>query len=67
MGEGADLAGDGVRGGGTRSTYRLLPTAEFVAELEKRYDEESEFLDTTELMDEVEQFLRDLPAGGADD
>jgi len=36
-------------------------TAEFVEELEARYDEESEFLDTEDLMDEVEQFLRDLP------
>ena len=37
-------------------------TIEFVEELEARYDEESEFLDTEYLMDEVEQFLRDLPA-----
>ncbi len=36
-------------------------TIDFVAELERRYDEESEFLDSEDLMDEVEQFLRDLP------
>ena len=37
-------------------------TLDFVGELERRYDEESEFLDTEDLMDEVEQFLRDQPA-----
>ncbi len=34
-------------------------TTEFVAELEQRYDEEAEFLDGDDLMEEVEQFLRD--------
>jgi len=42
-------------------------TIEFVAELEQRYDEESEFLDSEDLMDEVEQFLRDQPAKDTDD
>jgi proteasome assembly chaperone (PAC2) family protein len=37
-------------------------TVEFVSELEERYDEDSELVDTEDLMDEVEQFLRDLPA-----
>lgn len=36
-------------------------TVEFVQELEARYDEEAEFLSNDDLMDEVEQFLRDLP------
>ena len=39
-----------------------LETAEFVAELESRYDEEAKLRDGGDgLMDEVEQFLRDLP------
>ena len=42
-------------------------TIEFVAELEQRYDEESEFLDSEDLMDEVEQFLRDQPATESDE
>ncbi len=34
-------------------------TAEFVHELEERFDEEAEFLSSDSLVDEVEQFLRD--------
>jgi len=34
-------------------------TVEFVAELEERHDEESELLDSDDLVEEVEQFLRD--------
>lgn len=36
-------------------------TVEFVRELEERFDEEAEFLSNDDLVDEVEQFLRDLP------
>jgi len=36
-------------------------TTEFVAELEARYDEESELTSSDDLMDQVEQFLRDQP------
>lgn len=36
-------------------------TVEFVQELEERFDEEAEFLSNDGLVDEVEQFLRDLP------
>ena len=42
-------------------------TMEFVAELETRYDEESDFLGGEDLMDEVEQFLRELPSSDLDD
>ena len=42
-------------------------TIDFVAELEERYDEESEFLNGEELLEEVEQFLRDQPSRGFDD
>lgn len=42
-------------------------TMEFVVELEERYDDESQLLETGELVDEVEQFLRDLPSSGHDD
>jgi proteasome assembly chaperone (PAC2) family protein len=41
-------------------------TVEFVSELEERYDEDPELVDTEDLMDEVEQFLRDLPAGDSE-
>ncbi|NNC78946.1 MAG: PAC2 family protein [Acidimicrobiales bacterium] len=34
-------------------------TVEFVAELEERHDEEAELLDSDDLVEEVEQFLRD--------
>ena len=36
-------------------------TVEVVRELEERFDEEAEFLSNDDLVDEVEQFLRDLP------
>ena len=42
-------------------------TMEFVAELEKRVDEEAEFLDSEDLLEEVEQFLKGLPGSGQDD
>ena len=42
-------------------------TIEFVAELEQRYDEESKFLSSDDLMIEVEQFLREQPASDSDD
>jgi len=42
-------------------------TMEFVAELEERYDEESEFLTSDDLMTEVEEFLRDLPSQPPED
>jgi proteasome assembly chaperone (PAC2) family protein len=42
-------------------------TAEFVVELETRHDEESEMLAGDDLMDEVEQFLRDLPTTDTED
>lgn len=42
-------------------------TAEFVAELERSYDEEADLLDSTDLLDEVEQFLRDLPGPTPDE
>lgn len=35
-------------------------TAEFVTQLEHQYDEEAEFLDSDDLLDELEQFLREL-------
>lgn len=42
-------------------------TGEFVAELERIYDDEAEFLDSDDLLNEVEQFLRDLQAPGQED
>jgi len=42
-------------------------TLEFVSELEIRYDEEAEFLDSEDLLDEVEQYLRDLPGSSTED
>ena len=42
-------------------------TAEFVAQLERHYDEEAEFDDPEALLLEVEQFLRDLPRPGHDE
>ena len=36
-------------------------TVEFVRELEERFDEEAEFLANDDLVDEVEQFLKNLP------
>ena len=35
-------------------------TAEFVTQLEHQYDEEAELLDSDDLLDELEQFLREL-------
>ena len=35
-------------------------TAEFVTQLEQQYDEEAELLDSDDLLDELEQFLREL-------
>jgi len=42
-------------------------TVDFVAELERSYDEESELLESDDLLDEVEQFLRDLQHPGHED
>lgn len=42
-------------------------TAEFVAELENEFDQDDDAFDSTDLLDEVEQFLRDLPRPGHDD
>lgn len=42
-------------------------TAEFVAELEAEFDKDSEAFDSADLLDEVEQFLRDLPRPGHDE
>ena len=42
-------------------------TVEFVGELEIRYDEESDLLASDDLMDELEQFLRDLPTPDTED
>ena len=42
-------------------------TMEFVAELEQRYDEEAEMLDSDDLLEEVEEFLKGLQAPGQDE
>lgn len=42
-------------------------TLEFVTELERSHDEEAQLLDSDDLLDEVEQFLRDLQRPGQDD
>lgn len=42
-------------------------TMEFVSELEHRYDEETSLLSSNDLVDELEKYLRDLPASDNED